>query len=75
METIDVGSKIRAFRESKGMSLDKLAAKAEISRDHLGRIERGDNPNPGVKIVEKLAHALNISITDFFEDSLPVENQ
>ena len=41
MDLSAVGKRIRAARESKGMTQEELAAKADISPTHIGVIERG----------------------------------
>jgi len=44
------------------LTQDRLAAKAAISAGHLARIERGEEDNPGIVTLEKIAKALDIPL-------------
>ena len=59
----EVGFNIRKIREDKGLSQEKLAALADLHRAYIGQIERGEK-NIGLKNLEKIAKALQISIKD-----------
>jgi transcriptional regulator with XRE-family HTH domain len=37
-----IGAAIQALREAKHMSASELARRARVTRQHLGRIERGE---------------------------------
>lgn len=56
-----LGERLRKIRESKGLSLDGLAEKSNIHRDHIGRIERNEQSNPRQDTIECLAKALEVS--------------
>lgn len=68
METIKhkVGRRIADLRISKGFSQESLAAKAELHRAYIGKIERGEK-NVGIETLEKVAVALEVSIIEFFK--------
>lgn len=56
--TNSLGTKIREVRSSMNISQEQLAVMADVSRTHMGRIERGDK-SPTVDTVERIASALN----------------
>ena len=55
------GAKVRALRNSQGLSQEDLAQKAELHRTYIGGIERGER-NISLINIEKLAIALNVTI-------------
>lgn len=62
-----VGSKITEIRNLKGMSLSKLAEKAGISKGYLSNIEAGIKENPTTEMLDKIANALDVDVSDLFE--------
>ncbi|MBN1563756.1 MAG: cupin domain-containing protein [Anaerolineae bacterium] len=63
----NVGPHIRAIREQRGLSLRALAERCHLSINAISLIERGEN-SPTVSSLHLLATALNVKITDFFEN-------
>jgi len=63
----DVGSRIRYIRQSQGLSLRSLAEQSGLSANAISLIERGEN-SPTVSSLHRLASALDVPITDFFQD-------
>jgi transcriptional regulator with XRE-family HTH domain len=59
------GIKLKELRLKNGLSQEKLANLAEIDRTYLPGIEKGER-NVSLSIIEKLAIALGIEITEFF---------
>ena len=59
------GVKLKNLRLKNGLSQEKLANLAEIDRTYLPGIEKGER-NVSLSIIEKLAIALGIEITEFF---------
>ena len=55
-----VGDRLRELREKKGLSLDDLSRVSGVTRDHIGRIERGESQNPREQTIEALSKALDI---------------
>lgn len=53
-----LGKRIREIRSSMNISQEQLAFMADISRTHMGRIERGDK-SPTIDTVERITKALN----------------
>ncbi len=64
----EVGSKIRRLRKMKGLTQAQLGEEADLHHTYIGAIERGEK-NVSVKILEKLARALNVEIKVFFDFS------
>jgi transcriptional regulator with XRE-family HTH domain len=62
----DVGGRIRAIRERRGWSLRVLSERSGLSVNAIGLIERGEN-SPTVSSLHRLAAALDVPITAFFE--------
>jgi transcriptional regulator with XRE-family HTH domain len=57
----EVGFNIRRIREERNLSQEELADLAGLHRAYIGQIERGEK-NIGLKNLEKIAKALNVSI-------------
>ena len=53
---------VRTFRESSGLSQEKLAEKADLHRTYIGSIERSEKM-PSLITIVKIAKALNINIS------------
>lgn len=58
-----VGNRIREERTLRGLSIEKLAEKAEMASSFLGAIERGEK-KLSVLTLDKLARALNSQAGD-----------
>jgi transcriptional regulator with XRE-family HTH domain len=56
---------LRRHRVERGLSQEKLAVDAQIDRTYVSSLERGLE-NPTVSVLERLAEALSIQISDFF---------
>jgi transcriptional regulator with XRE-family HTH domain len=63
----DVGSQIRAFRMQRGLSMRGLAELCGLSPNAISLIERGTT-SPSVSTLHRLATALKVPITAFFEE-------
>lgn len=61
-----VGQRIRVIREQRGLSLRALAELCELAPNTISLIERGEN-SPTVSSLQRLAVALDVPITNFFE--------
>ncbi len=62
---VKVGLKIRVERQKRKISQEKLAELAELNRNSVGLIERGET-NVTLKNLENIANALNIDIKELF---------
>ncbi len=63
-----VSENIRKLRQKKGISQDRLSKEADIALNTVVKIETGENPNPTVETLEKIAKALGVSMADLFKD-------
>ena len=61
-----LGQRIRNYRTTKGLSQEKLAELSGCHPTYIGQIERGEK-NATVESIEKIASALNISLSKLFE--------
>ncbi len=57
--------RLRALRMQRGYSVRQLAERAHVSYPTITRIERG-SMSPTVEMLEKLARALKVHITELF---------
>lgn len=64
---VKFGNKVRKERFKQGLSQEELAEKANVHRTYIGMIERAEK-NITLENIEKIAIALNIEISKFFED-------
>ena len=58
------GTRIRALREKRGWTVDKLAGEAGCSRQNIINIEKGQKPK--APLLGQLADALGVSVEDFY---------
>ncbi len=63
---IILGKRIRNYRRSLNMSQEQLAEKASCHHTYIGQVERGEK-NVTIEVVEKIAQALNVEISQLFE--------
>ena len=67
----NVGSRIRNIREQQGLSLRALSERCGLSTNAISLIERGIN-SPTVSSLHRLATALEVPITNFFQEETGV---
>ena len=63
-----VSKNIRRIRQEKGMSQDRLSKKADLALNTIVKVETGENPNPTVETLKKIAKALGIPVSDLFKE-------
>lgn len=56
---------LRRLRVAQSTAQELLAVDADVDRTYISRLERGLE-NPTVAVLERLAGALGVSITEFF---------
>ena len=62
---VALGRRVRALRDAKGWSQERLAERADMDRSYIAGIEVGTR-NPSVKALERLAAALSVRISELF---------
>lgn len=71
MHSVDLkktfGSSVRVWRNRLGISQEELGGRAGLHRTYVSDIERGAR-NVSLESMEKLAHALNVSVATLFAD-------
>jgi two-component system response regulator len=63
-----LGAAIKAERSALGISQEELAYRANLHRTYISDMERGAR-NPSIASIEKLASALQISVSMLFEQA------
>ena len=58
---------LRKLREKKGLSQDRLAKLADVVNNTIIKIEPGENKNPTLETLNKIAKALEISIDELIK--------
>jgi transcriptional regulator with XRE-family HTH domain len=61
------GKNLKRLRLDKGISQESLALSADLDRTYIPSIEKGER-NVSITVVEKLANALNVKISELFKD-------
>ena len=62
------GQRIRTLRKARGLSQEALAELSGLDRTYISGIERGLR-NVALRNIEALAQALEVSISELFEDT------
>ena len=65
--TKNIGNRIRSYRTQLGYSQERLAEISGCHPTYIGQVERGEK-NPTLESVEKIASALEISLSKLFEN-------
>lgn len=61
------GEKVKKIREEKGISIEHLANISNVDRNYISDIEKGKR-NVSITIIEKIVHALDTDLMNFFSD-------
>ena len=69
-EKLQVGRRVREIREERGLALRALAEQCGLSINAISRIEH-DESSPTVSSLHRLAGALRVPITSFFDSGEP----
>lgn len=64
-----VGIRLKELRKAKGLSQEKFAFECALDRTYIAGIEQGKR-NVSINNIEKIAKALNVSVTEFFNHDL-----
>lgn len=75
METeFDVGARLRAVRESHGLSQRELARRAGVTNGTISLIEQNKN-SPSVASLKKVLDGIPLSLAEFFAPKMPPREQ
>ena len=58
---------LRRLRKSKGMSQAALAKKAKVPQGYISELEAGRKKTPGLDVLQRLARALGVKVTELLE--------
>jgi transcriptional regulator with XRE-family HTH domain len=61
-----IGSRIKKYREEKGMSASELAAKAGVSKSYLSELESAEEgvKKPSAEVLYAIGKALGVAMSD-----------
>ena len=60
----NLANNIKRLREAKGLSQEKLARLADVANNTLIKMESGENQNPTLDTLKKVAKAFGVSVDD-----------
>jgi len=60
----NLSNNIKKLREAKGLSQEKLARLADVANNTLIKMESGENKNPTLETLKKVAKALGVSVDE-----------
>ena len=64
---VQFGNRLSKLRKERKMTQDKLAELSELTRVYISGIEQGKR-NVSLEVIAQLAKALDIKISQFFEE-------
>ena len=67
-EKFTIEENIKKYRNKLGISQDALSKKANLAFHTIVKVETGENPNPTVETLKKIAKALGVSVSDLFKE-------
>lgn len=62
---MDIGSRIKHLRKQKGLTLEELASRSELSKGFLSQLER-NLTSPSIATLDDILEALGSSLSEFF---------
>ena len=60
----NLAKNVKRLRETKGLSQERLARLADVANNTLIKMETGENKNPTLETLKKVAKALEVSVDD-----------
>lgn len=66
MKDESLGHKIKTLRKSKKLSQEKLAEKADLTQQHISRIEKGKT-FPGIATLSKITKVLDVPLESLID--------
>jgi transcriptional regulator with XRE-family HTH domain len=68
-----IGARVRALRDQRGLTLEALAERADVSRAMLSRIERGES-SPTAQLLNKVCGGLGVTLSMLFAETEKAAN-
>lgn len=62
-----IAQNIKNIRKEHKLSQDKLSKLAEVAYNTVVKIESGENANPTIETLRKIAKALNVGVDDLIK--------
>jgi len=62
-----LANNLKKLREKKGFSQDRLAKLADVANNTIIKIEQGENINPTLETLKKVAKALDVSVDELIK--------
>jgi len=63
----NLSKNVKRLREAKGLSQEKLARLADVANNTLIKMETGENKNPTLETLKKVAQALGVSVDNLIK--------
>ena len=67
-KTYSITQNIREKRKQLGLSQDKLSKQAGVAYNTIVKIESGENPNPTIDTLRKIAKALDVGVDNLLKE-------
>ena len=67
---LQLGPRIRALRQARGLTLRELASRAGVTESFLSQVER-EVTSPSIASVQKIARGLDLAIAELFVEEAP----
>ena len=72
MRELNIGQKVRQIRLEKKLTLQAVAEVTGFTKSYLSMVEL-EKKSPPIASLSKIAHALEVDISDFFDEKRPEE--
>jgi transcriptional regulator with XRE-family HTH domain len=63
-----IARRVRTLRADRGMTLDALAARCDVSRSMISLVERGES-SPTAVVLDKISTGLGVPLASLFDDA------
>ena len=61
---LKIGRMLKTLREARGLNQVELAKKAKVTTAYLSQLEAGKKKNPSLDVLQRLAKALGVAVTE-----------
>ena len=62
-----LGKMLKGIREGKGWTQVQLASKAKVTQTYIAKLESGDKKNPSIAVLQRIAKALGVPVTELLK--------